>query len=126
VERAVFYKSWFIPMQESKRSDAFLAGRCDGNVKAVFPKEDFVRNGVIETVQPGDYVAIKVSLFIKEKSIDWNFVFISKKKLYCLIAISPYKIPSSPTPYIGSRCDFTSAQGKMPVQNDSVRVLRSN
>jgi len=45
---------------ESKRSDDFMAGRCDANVKVIFPRESLPRNGVIEDVQSGDYVAVKI------------------------------------------------------------------
>lgn len=40
-----------------------MAGRCDANVKVILPKEPLSRNGVVEDVQSGDYVAVKVLLF---------------------------------------------------------------
>lgn len=53
-------------LQESRRSDQQLAGRCDRNIKVIFPKESVSRDGVIEEMKAGDYVTVKVSSFITE------------------------------------------------------------
>ena len=53
--------------QESRRSDQFLAGRCDGNVRVLFPKVALTWNkdhSVFEDVKPGDYVAVEVYIKI--------------------------------------------------------------
>lgn len=49
----------------------FLAGRCDGNVRVIFPREMLpqTKNGdEREDVLPGDYVAVEVGFMIKRKS----------------------------------------------------------
>ena len=37
-----------------------MAGRCDANIKVIFPKQRLSRNGVPEDIQSGDYIAVKV------------------------------------------------------------------
>lgn len=45
---------------ESRRSEDFMVGRCDANVKVIFPKEALSRNDTPEQVQSGDYIAVKI------------------------------------------------------------------
>jgi hypothetical protein len=45
----------------SKRSNEFLAGRNDGNIKIIFPNGPLDCNGRPEKVLPGHYVAVKVA-----------------------------------------------------------------
>ena len=70
-------------LQESKRSDDFMAGRCDANVKVIFPRESLPRNGVIEDVQSGDYVAVKVPsrdvIFEYESSLCSSSLFFNNR-----------------------------------------------
>lgn len=51
-------------LQDSRRSDQHLAGRCDKNIKVIFPKEPLARGDIIEQVKPGDYVAVKVGYIL--------------------------------------------------------------
>ena len=44
----------------SKRSNEFLAGRNDGNIKVIFPNQPLDCYGRPEKVLPGHYVAVKV------------------------------------------------------------------
>lgn len=50
-------------LQDSRRSDQFLAGRCDGNVRVIFPKEQLAYGNKLEDIKPGDYVAVKVFFY---------------------------------------------------------------
>ncbi|XP_057372378.1 CDK5RAP1-like protein [Daphnia carinata] len=45
---------------DSRRSNQQLAGRCDRNIKVIFPKESLARGDIVEQVKPGDYVAVKI------------------------------------------------------------------
>lgn len=48
----------------SKRSDKFLAGRNDGNIKVIIPSVDVARHPNADTVEPiriGDYVKVRIT-----------------------------------------------------------------
>ncbi|XP_075217891.1 mitochondrial tRNA methylthiotransferase CDK5RAP1 isoform X2 [Lycorma delicatula] len=48
----------------SKRSDKFLAGRNDGNVKVIFPSIDIpveFQSKTTSVIKPGDYVSVKIT-----------------------------------------------------------------
>jgi len=44
----------------SKRSDQFLAGRSDGNIKVIFPNCPLHFDGVLKEIRPGDYIVVQI------------------------------------------------------------------